>query len=34
MILEKFSTKKTAKNWRFLLKTKLNCAKNDHNIGF
>jgi hypothetical protein len=34
MIFYIFSPKISAKNWRFLLKTKLNYAKFDHNIGF
>jgi hypothetical protein len=34
MILKIFSTKKSAKNWRFGLKTKPNFEKIDHNIGF
>jgi hypothetical protein len=29
-----FFAKKSAKNWRFWLKTKLNSEKIDHNIGF
>jgi hypothetical protein len=33
MILKIFSPKYFAKNWLFLLKTKLNFEKVDHNIG-
>jgi hypothetical protein len=34
MIFKIYVPKKWAKHWRFLLKTKLNYEKNDHNIGF
>jgi hypothetical protein len=35
MILKIFSPKNLSKNWRFLLKTKLNFEKKiDHHIGF
>jgi hypothetical protein len=34
LFFEYFRRKKSAKNWRFWLQTKLNYAKNDHNIGY